>query len=669
MKKKIVLLFSLVLVVSCVTSTRVNNNSKGQDDKALQKQQLKDRLQSHMAAQNRIIDSLIQIKDPRLKKYKNGNFIRPNRVTPNGKPLYYEAYHGRSHRKAIKADIVGTTGSSGYNLTGEGLHMGVWDGGHVFAMHDEFTGGPGYAGSKVSIEISDAPTATIWSSHPTSVTSIIVAKGLFHQENYDVTGIAPGIAKIYSYDWDYDLAEIFEQLQLNANPDFILSNHSYGYPLVDFNNEIIPNEFIGDFSDWSALLDDIAYNYPTYLHVLAAGNDGLESYPEQQTIGLDQLTGSTTAKNVLTVGSFSMEDNGTNKGATDFSSAGPTNDFRIKPEVCGPGENLGVAAWVSDEPDATDIYYVNSGTSFASPAVAGGVALLQQLHKKTFDVYMDGATMKALLCHTADDITDWAGQDITGPNVKTGYGAVNLEKAAQLIEKNEKESLSIHNFELDQGETETIFFQTTAVGELLTATLSWYDPPAAFYATNALINDLDLRITQEDTIYLPWALPTTAQQAVAVLADNTRDNLEKVVVSGPLGGHYKITVSHKGSLQRLNQSGEFENTTQKGALVLSGPGIFTKSEQELEQFATVNSFLVAPMPAKNFFTISVLDNTLPFKNIKILDLNGREVLHKNRATFSLNSINVAISALTSGSYILGIETEEGFTYKQIIISN
>jgi hypothetical protein len=669
MKKKIVLLFSLVLVFSCVTSTRVNNSSKGQDDKALQKQQLKDRLQSHMAAQNRIIDSLIQIKDPRLKKDKKGNFIRPNSVTPSGRPLYYEPYHGRSHRKAIKADIVGTTGSSGYNLTGEGLHMGVWDDSHVFAMHDEFTGGAGYAGSKVSIEISDAPTATIWSSHPTSVTSIIVAKGLFHQENFDVTGIAPGIAKIYSYDWDYDLAEIFEELQLNANPDFILSNHSYGYPLVDFNNEIIPNEFIGDYSDWSALLDDIAYNYPTYLHVLAAGNDGLESYPEQQTIGLDQLTGSTTAKNVLTVGSFSMEDNGTNKGATDFSSAGPTNDLRIKPEVCGPGEKLGVAAWVSDKPDATDIYYVNSGTSFASPAVAGGVALLQQLHKKIFNTYMDGATMKALLCHTADDITDWAGQDITGPDVKTGYGAVNMEKAAQLIEKDEKESLSIHNFELDQGETETIFFQTTAVGELLTATLSWYDPPAAFYATNALINDLDLRITQEDTTYLPWALPTTAQQAVAVLGDNTRDNLEKVVVSGPVGGRYEITVSHKGSLQRINQNGEFENTTQKGALVLSGPGIFTTSETELELFASINSFLVAPVPAKDSFTISVLDNAISFKNIKIFGLNGREVLHKTRANFSLNSINVAVSTLTSGSYIVGIETADGFIYKQIIISN
>jgi hypothetical protein len=207
-----------------------------------------------MAAQNRIIDSLIQIKDPRLKKDKNGNFIRPNSVTPSGKPLYYETHHGRSHRKAIKADIIGTTGSSGYNLTGEGLHVGVWDDGHVFTMHDEFTGGAGYAGSKVSIEISDAPVATLTDSHPTSVTSIIVAKGLFHQENYDVTGIAPGIAKLYSFDWDNDIFEIFEQLQLNANPDFILSNHSYGYPLIDFNNEIIPNEFIGDYSDWSALL-------------------------------------------------------------------------------------------------------------------------------------------------------------------------------------------------------------------------------------------------------------------------------------------------------------------------------------------------------------------------------------------------------------------------------
>ena len=622
-----------------------------------------------MAAQNRIIDSLIQVKDPRLKKDKDGNFIRPNRVTPSGKPLYYETYHGRSHRKAIKADVVGTGGRAGYNLTGTGVHIGVWDGGHVFAAHDEFTGGPDYFDPSLSIEISDANAAAIWSSHPTSVTSIMVAKGLFHKDTYDITGIAPRVAKIYSYDWDNDLFEIFEQLQLRANPDFILSNHSYGYPLVDNNNEIIPNEYIGDYSDWSALLDEFAYVYSNYLHVLAAGNDGRESYPEQQATGLDQLTGSTTAKNVLTVGSFSMNDTGTNKGVTDFSSAGPTNDFRIKPEVCGLGENLGVAAWAQDEPAATDRYRASSGTSFASPAVAGGVALLQQLHKSTFDTYMDGAAMKALLCHTADDISEWAGQDITGPDVKTGYGAVNLEKAALLIKKDEKETLTIHNFELDQGETETLYFQTTAVGGLLSATLSWYDPPAAFYASNTLINDLDLRITQQNTTYLPWALPTTAQQTVAILGDNSRDNLEKVVVSEPLGGRYKITISHKGSLQRINQNGEFENTTQKGALVVSGPGIFSKSEQELNQFTASNNFLVAPMPAEENFTISALNNNVPFKNLKILSLDGKEVLRKTRNRFSLSSTTVDVSALTTGTYILGVGTETGTIFKQILIAN
>ena len=103
MKKKILLLICLLLVVSCVTSTKVNNKTKAQDDKTLQKQALKERIQSRMAAQNRRIDSLIAVKDKRLRKDKDGNFIRPNRVTPSGKPLYYETYHGRSHRKAIKA--------------------------------------------------------------------------------------------------------------------------------------------------------------------------------------------------------------------------------------------------------------------------------------------------------------------------------------------------------------------------------------------------------------------------------------------------------------------------------------------------------------------------------------------------------------------------------------
>jgi hypothetical protein len=669
MKKIIILLISLFIWLSCVTSISLNNKTKLHDDKAEQKQALKERIQKIILAQNRIIDSLIQAKDPRLKKGKDGNYIRPNRITPNGKPLYFTTYHGRSHRKAVKADVVGTAGLKGYNLDGNGIHIGIWDGGHIFTVHDEFTTSSNNFEPSVNIEISDATKANIWSSHPTSVASIVVAKGLFHQESYEMTGIAPGLEKIYSYDWENDVFEIFEQLQINANSDFILSNHSYGYPLIDEENEPIPSEYIGDYSDWSALLDEIAYTYPTYLHVLAAGNDGRVSYPDQQVPGLDQLTGSTSAKNVLTVGSFSMDDNGAKKGVTDFSSAGPTNDFRIKPEVCGPGENLGVASWSVNNPEAKDLYQYSSGTSFASPAIAAGVALLQQLHKRIYNKFMDGATIKALICHTADDITEWNGLDMKGPDVKTGYGSVNLEKAATIIEKDKMETLTIHNFELDQGETETLYFQTTNDKGLLTATLSWYDPPALFYATNALVNDLDLRITQKNKTYLPWALPTNGQQPVAILGDNTRDNLEKVVVSEALGGRYKITISHKGTLRRYNKDGEYENSKQKGALIVTGPGIFSKSEEELDQFSLVNNFLVAPIPASDNFTVSALNNNITFRNLKIFNINGKEIFIVEKNNFSLISTSVDISLLANGTYILGIETELGYIFKQVLIRN
>ena len=121
-------------------------------------------------------------------------------------------------------------------------------------------------------------------------------------------------------------------------------------------------------------------------------------------------------------------------------------------------------------------------------------------------------------------------------------------------------------------------------------------------------------------------------------------------------------------MRRFNQDGEFVNTTQKGALVVSGPGIFSKSEQELNQFTAVNNFLVAPIPAKENFTVSALNNDIPFKSLKILSLNGKEVLRKTRNNFSLKSTTVDVSVLTAGTYILGIETETEIIFKQILIS-
>jgi subtilisin family serine protease len=54
-----------------------------------------------------------------------------------------------------------------------------------------------------------------------------------------------------------------------------------------------------------------------------------------------------------------------------FSSAGPTRDGREKPEVSAPGHNV-LAAWSRTGDKMTQ----KSGTSMASPAVTGALALL-----------------------------------------------------------------------------------------------------------------------------------------------------------------------------------------------------------------------------------------------------------------------------------------------------
>lgn len=655
MKSKTALLLGCWLLTSCVSSTAVSTASTPQEKEASKKQALKARITATMAKQNRIIDSLIAAKDPRLKKDKNGAIIRPNWVSETGMPLYYST-NQRSARKGNKANTLGNGGSLGLNLNGEGIHIGVWDAGHVFDSHDEFTGGTDYFGEVVPIAISDTTAADIWHGHPTNVTSIIIAKGILESENYDITGLAPKLGQIYSYDWNNDVTEIFDQLQTDNNPDFILSNHSYGYPLLDQNDEPIPDQYIGDYSAWSSILDQIAYAYPYYLHVVAGGNDGNISYPTQEKTGLDQLTGSTTAKNVLTVGSFSMDDNNTNITPTGFSSAGPTNDFRIKPELCAAGQWLGVAHWDIENPESTNAYRVSSGTSFAAPGAAGGVALLQQLYVEKFGAYMRGATAKAILCHTADDITEWNGEDITGPDVKTGYGAMNLENAAELILKDDENKNTITEFELTEGQTKTLYFQSLDVGKLV-ATLSWFDPHAESEATNTLINDLDLRITQENTTYLPWKLPTDVQQTTAVLGDNNADNLEQITISEGLGGVYKITVSHKGTLQ---------DGSQRASLIISGPGVVVTS---MEAFEEVNKdgFLVSPMPAKTMLTINVLENNVTFNKIRLLDMIGREVLSVKKASFSRASMEVDVSSVSKGTYILAINTSQKTLFRTIMI--
>src|SRR5262249_25886998 len=143
--------------------------------------------------------------------------------------------------------------------------------------------------------------------------------------------------------------------------------------------------------------------------------------------GYDSLPQGQIAKNSLTVGAINdvTADPYTNANITmsSFSSWGPVDDGRIKPDVVGNGVNLTspVAFNPSGGAASNTSYDVYSGTSMAAPNVTGSAALILQHHRNLYGTGNDprAATMKGLIIQTAFD----AGNP--GPDYTYGWGLVD----------------------------------------------------------------------------------------------------------------------------------------------------------------------------------------------------------------------------------------------------
>ncbi len=99
-----------------------------------------------------------------------------------------------------------------------------------------------------------------------------------------------------------------------------------------------------------------------------------------------------------------------------FSSPGPTHDGRIKPEVCA----LGVGNWLADSSeDRDDSYDTGSGTSFATPLVAGVVTLILEIHRD-----WTPTQVRSALLQTASRAQN--------PDNDYGWGIVDATAAAEI---------------------------------------------------------------------------------------------------------------------------------------------------------------------------------------------------------------------------------------------
>ncbi|MDI1256901.1 MAG: S8 family serine peptidase [Flavobacterium sp.] len=456
---------------------------------------------------------------PIYKTNADGSVDELMKLTRDGFPLYYSVSNVNA-AVSTRANILQNV----YGLLGENMVARVWDGGKVRASHDEFLF------NRVTV-VDDTAGPSGNNFHSTHVTGTVIAGGV----DPAAMGMAP-MGSARTFNWTNDVGEALSEVQ----GGMLLSNHSYGVPSAN-----APDWYIGSYTDESRDWDVVAYASPYYLQVVSAGNNGFDANPNPSITGFDKLTGNKVSKNNLVVANaqdanISSTGNLISVAINGSSSQGPSDDYRIKPDITGNGTNLYSCLESSD-----NAYGVLSGTSMASPNVMGTLLLLQQYYNNTNQHFMKAATLKALACHTADD----AGT--VGPDVIFGWGLLNGKKAAETITQNGLSSL-INEETLQDGQTYTMTVHSSGL-EPLQATIAWTDVPGELSSgfandmTPVLVNDLDIRIKKNIATFYPWRLNIDGGAVAINDGDNNVDNVEKVVVNNPVG-NYTITVTHKGTL-------------------------------------------------------------------------------------------------------------------------
>ncbi|AFU69828.1 secreted S8 family subtilisin-like protease with a fibronectin binding domain [Psychroflexus torquis ATCC 700755] len=463
---------------------------------------------------------------------KDGSYAELQRFDEKGTPIYYQTYNVDASR-STRTDHLNIGGSTGFNLDGQDMTAHVWDGGHARVTHQEYQ-----TSGNTRVTIMDVASEGLdLNFHAAHVTGTIMASGVVP----NAKGMAPK-GNVEGYKWNNDLAEATAA----AAQGMLVSNHSYG-----FRPNTLPDYYFGGYIGESRNWDVIHYNAPFYLMVVAAGNDGTNSWNgsplDPSNPSYDKLTGHSTAKNNLVVAS-ARDANVTNDGElisvfiSSFSSQGPTDDLRIKPDITGNGQGV-----FSTYETGDTAYGEISGTSMASPNVTGSALLLQQHSNNLYGNYLRSASLKGLILHTADD----AGLD--GPDAVFGWGLMNSKRAAESLSQKDN-GVIINDLSLLPGQTYTLEVESNDVDALL-ASISWTDPAgAATTQVNSdearLVNDLDISLEQTGTDYLPWRLTGVNTNEKG---NNSRDPFERVDIENA-SGTYTISVTHKGSLTNGQQN-------------------------------------------------------------------------------------------------------------------
>lgn len=258
--------------------------------------------------------------------------------------------------------------------------------------------------------------------------------------------------------------------------------------------------------------------------------DGTENYLIPKTIenptDFDVLLSTACNKNGITVGSHNdlTNDPITNMPSTSsFSSRGPTDDGRIKPEILANGEFL--YSPISTGDDQYDSY---PGTSMAAPSVSGAAALIYQYYRKITqlpNLQINSATLKALILGSAY-------HNNQPPSYVYGYGILDVNACFDFLTKWDNTNINNTNYKniiedtLQSHTKKEIIFTPKSTTDKVKIFLCWTDytdsnsilSPSGIIddPTSVIMNKLKIKVVNDqNTYYYPWYLNVNDPTAIA----------------------------------------------------------------------------------------------------------------------------------------------------------
>jgi len=347
-------------------------------------------------------------------------------------------------------------------------------------------------------------------------------------------------------------AGLVHQSVMDANEDlsgigdvYTLFQQSFGYGAY-IHSDSWGSDTYGAYDSVCRSADLFAWDTPEHLAVIASGNAGRDANSDG-VVDKGAVGSPATAKNVLAVGaaendrppgsggyssftwgsgswlprypvdpiktdyiSYSATLSPYRQGMAGFSSRGPTEDARIKPDVVAPGtdvistrSSIGNITYSWGAYSANAKYCFMGGTSMATPLIAGTAALLRQYAVERGGVTNPSAALlKAMLVGGACPLAPGqygtnATQEIpfASPNNVEGWGqpdiAATVHPSGRMIRLSDRISPAA-------GATNTFDITVAVSNTPLDFALSWIDYPATAGTSVTLVNDLDLLVIAPD---------------------------------------------------------------------------------------------------------------------------------------------------------------------------